>query len=154
VVVRDDSVPGSRRVELELPGGGRVRLAEVRDGWAMSDDPVAGDPVWPTLGAAAEALSGRRRDQEGWIARLEEFATPLGRAVAAPLPAEEEARLAALARRRPGVRVDGPRAHDSGGWYVFVGGLPGDAWVMEHGETPLEAARAAIARAEALLGEP
>jgi hypothetical protein len=70
VVVRDDSVPGSRRVELELPGGGRVRLAEVRDGWAMSDDPVAGDPVWPTLGAAAEALSGRRRDREGWIARL------------------------------------------------------------------------------------
>jgi hypothetical protein len=70
----------------------------------------------------------------------------------APLPAEEEARLAALAGR-PGVRVDGPRAHDSGGWYVFVGGLPGGAWVMEYGETPLAAARAALRRAEALLGE-
>ncbi len=149
VVVRDDSVPGSRRVNVELPGGARLRLAEVRDGWAMTDDPVAGDPVWPTLGAAAEAVSGRRRDEEGWIARLEEFATPLGRAPAAPLPPEEDARLAALARR-PGIRVDGPRAHDAGGWYVFVGGLPGGAWVMEFGDTPLAAARAALARAEAL----
>jgi hypothetical protein len=152
VVVRDDSVPGSRRVELALPDGARVRVSEVPDGWAMTDDPVAGDPVWPSPGAAVEALTGRRRDEEGWIARLEEFATPLGRAPAAPLPAEEEARLATLAARS-GVRVDGPRAHDSGGWYVFVGGLPGGAWVMEYGETPLAAARAALRRAEALLGE-
>jgi hypothetical protein len=33
-----------------------------------------------------------------------------------------------------------------------VGGLPGGAWAMEFGETPLEAARAALARAEELLG--
>ena len=150
--MRDDSVPGSRRVELELPGGARARVAEVREGWAATDDPVAGDPVWPALGAAVQALTGRPGD-EGWIALLEEFATPLGRAPAAPLPAGEQARLAALARRRPGVSVDGPRAHDSGGWYEFVGGLPGDAWVMEYGETPLAAARAALARAEALLGD-
>jgi hypothetical protein len=150
VVVRDDSVPGSRRLDLELPGGARVRVAEVREGWAMSDDPVAGDPVWPSLGAAIEAVSGRSRGEEGWIARLEEYATPLGRPPAAPLPPHEAGRLAALERRQ-GVRVDGPRAHDSGGWYVFVGGLPGGAWVMEHGETPVAAARAALARAEALL---
>ena len=152
--MRDASVPGSRRLELELPDGARVRVAEVHQGWAATDDPVRGDPVWPALGPAVEALSGRRRDAEDWIAVLEEFAIALGRTPAAPLPPEEEARLAGLPRRCPGARVDGPRAHDSGGWYVFVGGLPGGAWIMEYGETPLAAARAALARAEALLGEP
>ncbi len=151
--MRDASVPGSRRLDLELPGGARVRVAEVLQGWAASDDPAAGDPVWPALGAAVEALSGRRRDEEDWIAVLEEFATALGPTPAAPLPPEEEARLADLPRRCPGARVNGPRAHDSGGWYVFVGGLPGRGWLMEFGETPLAAARGALARAEALLGE-
>jgi len=151
--VRDASVPGSRRLELELPGGARVRVAEVQQGWAATDDPAAGDPVWPALGAAVEALTGRRRDEEGWIAVLEEHAPAVGRTPAAALPPEEEARLADLPRRRAGVYVDGPRAHDSGGWYVFVGGLPGGAWAMEYGETPLAAARAALARAEALLDE-
>jgi hypothetical protein len=150
--VRDVSVPGSRRIELELPGGDRVRVAEVRPGWAATDDPVAGDPLWPALGAAVEALSGRRRDEEPWIAVLEEFATPLAGAPGAPLPPAEEEALAGLPRRHPGVHVDGPRAHDSGGWYVFVGGLPGGAWVIEYGDTPLAAARAALARARAILG--
>ncbi len=150
--MRDASVAGSRRVELELPGGARVRVTEVLGGWAASDDPVAGDPAWPRLGAAVEALTGRRRADEGWIAQLEEFATPLGAAPAAPLPADEEARLAALPRRRAGLYVDGPRAHDSGGWYVFVGGLPGGGWAMEYGDTPLAAARAALGRVEPLLG--
>jgi hypothetical protein len=152
VTVRDASVAGSRRVELELPGGARVRVAEVLGGWAASDDPVAGDPVWPSLGTAIEALTGRRRADEGWIAVLEEFATAMGGAPAAPLPAAEEARLAALPRRRPGLYVDGPRAHDAGGWYVFVGGLPEGGWVMEYGDTPLAAARAALDRVEPLLG--
>jgi hypothetical protein len=151
VAARDVSVAGSRRLDLELPGGATVRVAEVLGGWAAREDPVAGDPVWPSLGAALEALTGRSRADEGWIALLEEFATPMGVAPAAPLPADEEARLAALPRRRPGVYVDGPRSHDSGGWYVFVGGLPGGAWVMELGDTPLAAARGALARAEALL---
>jgi hypothetical protein len=145
VVVRDASVPGSRRLEIELPGGTRIEVAEVQGGWA------GGQEVRPSLGDAVEAASGRRRDDEGWIAVLEEFATPLGATVAAPLPFEEQERLAGLPGRCPGAYVDGPRAHDSGGWYVFVGGLPRGAWVMEHGDTPLAAARGALARVEALL---
>lgn len=151
MTVHDASVPGSRRIELELPGGERVRVAEGLHGWAASDDPAPGDPIWPSLGAAVESLTGRRRDDEEWIAVLEEFATGLRAAPGAPLPAAEEARLADLPRRHPGVYVDGPRAHDSGGWYAFVGGLPGDAWVMEFGDTPLDAARAALARVDAYL---
>jgi hypothetical protein len=151
-MARDVSVPGSRRLELDLPGGARLRLAEVRGGWAATEDPAVGDPVWPTLGRAVEALTGRSREGQGWIAVLEELAPPVGAAPAAPLPPEERGRLADLARRHPGAYVDGPRAHDSGGWYVFVGGLPGGAWVMEHGDTPLEAAGRALARAEASLG--
>jgi hypothetical protein len=149
--VRDASVPGSRRVDLELPGGQSLRVAEHVHGWAATDDPVAADALWPTLGAVVEALTGRRRDDEAWIAVLEELAPGLRPAPGTPLPIEEQARLDELARRRPGVYVDGPRAHDAGGWYVFVGGLPGDAWVMELGDTPLAAARAAIGRAEALM---
>jgi hypothetical protein len=34
---------------------------------------------------------------------------------------------------------------------MFIGGLPDDGWVMEFGDTPLEAARAALERAEGLL---
>ena len=152
-MVRDASVPGSRRVELALPGGERVRVAEVLHGWAATDDPGPGAAIWPTLGAAVEGLTGRRRGDEEWIAVLEEFATGLRAAPGAPLPAFEEARLAELPRRYPGVYVDGPRAHDSGGWYAFVGGLPGGAWVMEFGDTPPEAARAALARVETYLPE-
>ncbi len=151
--MRDASVPGSRRVELDLPDGRSVRVAEHHLGWAARDDPGAGDAIWPSLGAAVEALTGRRRADEDWIAVLEEFATGLGATAGAPLPADEEARLAELARRHPGVYVDGPRAHDSGGWYAFVGGLPDGGWVMEFGDTPLAAAHAALASAEARLPE-
>ena len=143
---------GSRRVDLELPGGRRMRVSEVREGWAATDDPVPGDPVWPTLGAAVEALSGRGRGEEGWIALLEEFATPLGGAPAAPLPPEEGSASPPCRGAARGAYVDGPRAHDSGGWYCFVGGLPDGAWAMEFGDTPVAAARAALARADALLG--
>ena len=34
---------------------------------------------------------------------------------------------------------------------MFIGGLPGGAWVMEHGEGPSEAAARALLRAEQLL---
>jgi hypothetical protein len=151
--VRDESVAGSRRVELDLPDGQSVRVAEHHLGWAARDDPGTGETIWPSLGAAVEALTGRRRAHEDWIAVLEEFATALRAAAGAPLPAEDEARLAGLPGRHPGVYVDGPRAHDSGGWYAFVGGLPDGAWVMEFGDTPLAAARAALARVEPLLPE-
>lgn len=153
VVVTDLSRPGARLLEISLPDGRSVMVAEHLCGWAGTDDPEAGEPLWATVAEAVEALSGRLRDGEPWISVLEEFATGLGRPAGAALPPDEERRLAALPRRRASVYVDGPRAHDTGGWYVFVGGLPGDAWVLELGETPLDAARGALARAEELLAD-
>jgi len=152
VVVRDLSRPGTRLVELDLPDGRRVLVAEHLCGWAGTRDPGEDDPLWPTVGDAVEALTGRGREGEAWISILEEFATGLAGPAGEPLPPQEEGRLAQIRRRAPAAYVDGPRAHDSGGWYMFVGGLPGGEWAMEFGETPLDAARAALARAEALLG--
>jgi hypothetical protein len=101
------------------------------------------------------ALTGRTRDGEDWISVLEEFATGLGAPAGAPLPPGEDARLRGLLARVPGSYADGPRAHDSGGWYMFIGGLPAGAWVMEFGAAPEDAARAALDRAVALLpGDP
>ena len=114
-----------------------MRVSEVRGGWAATDDPVPGEPVWPTLGAAVEALSGRRPRRGGLDRRCWRSSPPRSAgAPAAPLPPEEGERLAALPRRCPGAYVDGPRVHDSGGWYCFVGGLPDGAWAMEFGDTP------------------
>lgn len=152
VVVTDLSRPGARLLEIELPDGRAVMVAEHLCGWAASPDRTDGEPLWRTVAEAVEALSGRVRDGEPWISVLEEFATGLGTPPGVPLPAEEERRLADLPRRRASVYVDGPRAHHSGGWYLFVGGLPGDAWLMELAETPLDAARGALTRAEELLG--
>jgi len=153
VVVRDLSRPGARTIELELPDGVRVRVAEHLCGWAAGPGADEEGPLWPTMADAVAALTGRTRDGEPWIAVLEEFATSLAAPAGAPLPPAEEERLAALRQRAPGVYVDGPRAHHAGGWYLFVGGLPGEAWVMDYGSSPLEAARAALAHAEALLEE-
>jgi hypothetical protein len=152
VVVHDLSRPGARLVDLDLPDGRRVRVAEHLCGWAGTDDPAPGEPLWRTVGEAVEALTGRSRDGEPWIAVLEEFATGLSATPAAPVAAELAERLGALARDVPGVYVDGPRAHDSGGWYTFVGGLPDGGWVMEFGATPGAAARAALVAAESRLG--
>jgi hypothetical protein len=153
VTVTDLSRPGARLLELDLPDGARVRVAEHLCGWAGSEDPAAGDPLWPTVADAVAALSGRTRDGEPWIAVLEEFATTLGAPTGAPLPADEGERLAAALARHPALYADGPRAHDSGGWYLFVGGLPGDAWLMEIADTPLDAARGALDRVERILDE-
>jgi hypothetical protein len=103
---------------------------------------------------AIAALSGRTRDGEPWISVLEEFAASPANPGGEVLPAAEDARLAALLAADVGIHVDGPRAHIAGGWYMFVGGLPGGAWVMEYGNTPGEAARAALDHAERLLGGP
>jgi hypothetical protein len=135
-------------VELELPGGKRVEIAETLCGWASPGDP---DVVWPTVADAVQALTGRTREGEPWISVLEEFATTLAAPRGAPLPAGDEDRVTALLARHPALYVDGPRAHDTGGWYLFVGGLPGDAWVLEIADTPEAAARAALDRAEAIL---
>ena len=149
MVVRDLSRPGTRLVEIDLPDGRRVLVAEHLCGWAGRREPGDDDPLWPTVADAVEALTGR--DGEPWISVLEEFATRLAGPAGEPLPAEEEERLAGVRQRAPGAYVDGPRAHDSGGWYMFIGGLPDDEWVMEFGDTPLTAARAALDRAEDLL---
>lgn len=153
VVVRDLSRAGARLVELQLPDGRTVLVSEHLCGWAATRRPADGDVLWPTVADAVEALTGRTRDGEPWISVLEEFATGLSAPHNAPMLADEERRIADIRRRAPAAYVDGPRAHNSGGWYMFVGGLPGGEWVMEYGDTPIEAARAALERVEGLLPE-
>ncbi|MGD9570574.1 MAG: hypothetical protein AB7V62_01660 [Thermoleophilia bacterium] len=155
VTVTDLSRPGARLLEITLPDGATVHVAEHLCGWAAGDGGRGDEPepLWPTMADAVAALSGRTRDGEAWISVLEEFATTLAPTTGTPLPAADEERLAALLRRHPALYVDGPRAHDSGGWYLFVGGLPDDTWVLEIDDTPEGAARAALARAEAALDE-
>ncbi len=148
VTVTDLSRPGGRLLELTLPDGATVRVAEHLCGWAADDD---ADTLWPTMADAVAALSGRTRDGEPWISVLEEFATTLAPTTGSPLPVDDQERLAALLRRHPALYADGPRAHDSGGWYLFVGGLPDGAWVLEIDATPEAAARGALARAEVIL---
>ena len=147
--MRDLGAPGARLLEIALPDGRRVEVAEHLCGWTPAADPDG--PLWPTMADAVAALTGRTRDGEPWISVLEEFAASPAAPGGEILPAAEDARLAAILSAVPGVHVDGPRAHNSGGWYMFIGGLPMGAWVMEYGDTPAEAARAALDRAEALL---
>lgn len=154
MVVRDLSRPGARLLELELPDGRRVMVAEHLCGWSGAPDPRAEGPLWPTVANAVHALTGRTRDGEAWISVLEEYATGLAAPPGEPLAPADEERLREILRRAPGAYIDGPRAHHSGGWYMFVGGLPGDVWVMEHGEDPAEAAARALLRAEQALGDP
>ena len=151
MVVRDLSRPGARLLELELPDGTRVLVAEHLCGWSAAPDRREEGPLWPTVADAVRALTGRAREGEAWISVLEEYATGLAAPPGAPLAPGDEARLREIRRRAPGAYFDGPRAHHSGGWYMFIGGLPGGAWVMEHGEGPSEAAARALLRAEQLL---
>ena len=151
-MVRDLGAPGARLLEIDLPDGGRVRVAEHLCGWTPAAD--SDGPLWPTMADAIAALSGRTRDGESWISVLEEFATSPANPGGEVLPAAEDARLAAVLAASRDVYVDGPRAHNAGGWYMFVGGLPGGAWVMEYGDTPAEAARAALDHAERRLRGP
>jgi hypothetical protein len=150
--VRDLGAPGARLLRIDLPDGSRVEVAEHLCGWTPAADPEG--PLWPTMADAVAALSGRTRGGESWISVLEEFAASPANPAGEILPAAEDARLAAILSSAPGVHVDGPRAHHSGGWYMFIGGLPFGAWVMEYGDTPGEAARAALDHAERLLAGP
>lgn len=150
--MRDLGAPGARLLRIDLPDGGRVEVAEHLCGWTPAADPDGA--LWPTMADAIAALSGRTRDGESWISVLEEFATSPANPGGEVLPAAEDARLAALLAADRGIHVDGPRAHNAGGWYMFIGGLPRGAWVMEYGDTPGEAARAALDHAERLLGGP
>lgn len=153
MVVRDLSRPGARLLEIALPDGERVMVAEHLCGWSAAPDRREEGPLWPTVADALRALTGRTRDGESWISVLEEYATGLAAPPGEPLAPEDEERLGKICRRAPGAYIDGPRAHHSGGWYMFVGGLPGEAWVMEYGESPAEAAARALLKAEGLLGE-
>ncbi len=150
--MRDMSLPGARLVAIELPDGRSARLAEHLGGWTCTDDPAREAALWPTVAGAVAALTGTTGDDQPWVAVLEEYATRLGSGSSA-LPPGSEDRLEALRGGCPGLYWDGPRAADGGGWYVFVGGMPGDAWVMETADTAEDAAQRAVARAqEALLG--
>ncbi len=151
MVVRDQSRPGARLLELELPDGSRVMVAEHLCGWSAAPDLREDGPLWPTVADAVRALTGRTRDGEAWISVLEEYATGLAAPPGEPLVPEDEARLREICRRAPGVYIDGPRAHNSGGWYMFIGGLQDGAWVMEYGEGPSEAAARALLHAEQVL---
>ena len=148
--MRDLGDPRARLVEIELPDGRRVSIAEHLCGWTAAADPES--PLWPTVADAVRALTGRTRDDEAWISVLEEFATSIGAPSGEALPLDEDERLQAVLDAQPGVYCDGPRAHNSGGWYMFIGGLPFGTWVLEYGDTPGEAARAALRRAEGMLG--
>lgn len=149
--MRDLSRPGARLLQLDLPDGDRVMIAEHLCGWSQSSDPGSGDTLWPTVSDAVRALTGRTRDGEPWISVLEEFATGLAAPAGEPLEPGDEKRLADIVRRVPSCYFDGPRAHHSGGWYMFIGGLPGDVWVMEFGESAAEAARRALLRVETIV---
>ena len=153
VVVRDLSRPGARLLRLDLPDGESVMIAEHLCGWTRREDPEPGDTLWPTVADAVRALTGRTREGESWISVLEEFATGLGAPAGEALEPLDEASLAELTLRVPSCYLDGPRAHHSGGWYMFIGGLPGDRWVMEYGESATEAARRALLKAETMLDE-
>lgn len=152
VVVRDLSEAGGPRLlELTLPGGARVRLAGRMAGWVCQEP---GAPPRPPLGSVAEAveaLTGRRRAEEPWISVLEEFATGPGAAGGPGMTPEQRERLSGWRAQRPGLYWDGPRAQHGGGWYFFLGGLPGGGWIMEHGAHPEEAVGAALRRAGGVL---
>ena len=95
-MVRDLGAPGARLLEIDLPDGHRVQVAEHLCGWTPAADPDG--PLWPTMADAVAALSGRTRDGEPWISVLEEFAASPANPGGEMLPAAEDARLAALLR--------------------------------------------------------
>jgi hypothetical protein len=151
VVVRDLSRPGARLLQLDLPDGEQVMIAEHLCGWSAEGGDAEAAVLWPTVSDAVQALTGRTRDGDSWISVLEEFATGLAADRGDPLAPADDARMRAIMRRVPTCYFDGPRAHHSGGWYMFVGGLPDEAWVMEFGDTAAEAALRALLRVEAIL---
>ncbi|MGI9539591.1 MAG: hypothetical protein ACR2N6_05525, partial [Miltoncostaeaceae bacterium] len=136
VIVRDQSLPGARLVDVELPDGRRARLAEHLCGWTCAAATEDG-PLWPTVADAVAAFSGATRDGTPWISVLEEYATRLG-AGSVPLPEGARRRLEALRATAPALFWDGPRPADGGGFYVFVGGLSDGASIMEFGDTEEE----------------
>lgn len=106
--------------------------------------------------AAAWALvrGGAPPGSPEWIALAEELARSPVRPEDDPrlTPAQLE-RLEDLRRRIPSLTVDGPRAATGGGWQMFLGGLPGAAFVLEYAGVPGEAVLRALERAEALAGK-
>lgn len=152
VVVRDLSpADGVRLLELTMPDGARLRVAERLKGWqCLAPDEPPRLPLG-SVAEAVEAVTGRRRADEAWISVLEEFATGLGIERGDGVSPEQRGRLRGWREELPGLYWDGPRAQHGGGWYFFVGGLPGGAWAMEYGAHPEEAVAAAVQRVEEML---
>ncbi len=152
VLVRDQSGgDGARLLELTLPGGARVRVAERPTGWLCLGDEEPPRLPSGSVAEAVEAFTGRRRADEPWISVLEEFATGLRPTPGEAVTPEQRRRLHGWRERWPDLRWDGPRAQHGGGWYFFVGGLPGGAWVLEYGAHAEEAVAGALRRAGAML---
>jgi hypothetical protein len=154
VVVRDRSGDdGARLLELTMPGGERVQVAQRLTGWLCLADGVPPGLPLGSVAEAVEAFTGRRRADEPWISVLEEFATGLTPAPGEGITPEQLDLLHGWRAERPEIYWDGPRAQHGGGWYFFLGGLPGSAWVMEYGAHAEEAVAAALRRATLILGE-
>lgn len=142
LVVRDRARPWAELVPLTLPGGRRAEVAAHLCGWLDGAAPAA---LWPTPQDAVGALA----DDGRWTAVLETAAAVLSPPPRAPLAAAEEGRLADLCAAHPGLWVDGPHAHPEGGWYLVLSGSSDLGWALGRGETPQDAARDALAQAEA-----
>ena len=154
VTVHDLSAgDGTRLLELTFPDGAGVRVAERLTGWLCLGDEETPNLPSVSVAEAVEAFTGRRRADEPWISVLEEFATGLGLTPGEGITPEQRERLHRWREERPDLYWDGPRAQHGGGWYFFVGGLPGGAWVMEYGAHAEEAVAEALRRAGAMLEE-
>jgi hypothetical protein len=148
VTVRDLSAgDGARVLELTMPGGERVRVAQRLTGWVCVAEGVAPGLPLGSVAEAVEAFTGRARADEPWISVLEEFATGLGLTPGEGITPEQRERLHGWREERPELYWDGPRAQHGGGWYFFIGGLPDGAWVMEYGAHAEEAVAGALTRA-------
>ena len=153
VTVRELSAgDGTRVLELALPAGERVRVAQRLAGWVCLADGVPPGLPLASVAAAVEAFTGRSRADEAWISVLEEFATGLGPAPGEGITPEQRERLHGWREERRELYWDGPRAQHGGGWYFFIGGLPDGAWVMEYGAHPEQAVAGALRRAGGVLG--
>ena len=146
----DAAAPGWSR--STCPTARRVPVAEHLCGWTAGRRPATG-PLWPTVADAVRALTGRTRDGEAWISVLEEFATEPRRAAGEALAARR-GRAPAGAARRAARRLLRRPARPRLGRLVHVHrrACRAATWVLEYGDTPAEAARAALLRAEGMLG--
>ncbi len=142
LVVRDRERPAARLVEIGPPGEAGPLVAEHLCGWVGD---AASAPLWATPQEALEALT---RD-EAWAGVLQAAAMTMAAPAGAPLPAADAERIAALHDAHPGLWMEGPHQHPDGGWYVVLCGASDVGWALGRGESPHDAAMAALAQVEA-----